>query len=318
MTWDWEDDDGTEFAGRPAANTGQAEYLRAHMEKMEPAVPTQRRTTQSVPQRQTPAPSRPLRVAVELGHGGRDPGALRNGVVEAQIVRSIAPWLNQLSGDGVVYDFCERGATRLLTPLKSMLRRDTPDIVISLHVNSAGSKKRDNPKPHGATIYYDPKHKASATLAQLVQREVTPHEQGLSSTGAPPQLGTWPYSRPDDSDYYYPLHDTGRHAMVQVEMGFVTSPDDRFAMPTRGFAQQTAVQLDRAIRAFTKQQHLSPPASESPSVLGLLRGPQLQLGNGPVAPAPAKPRPSWSSVAERRWGPNPLEPTPPMPSVRRP
>ena len=113
--------------------------------------------------------SAPL-VVIDAGHGGRDPGAVGQGVREKDITLTLAQALrDELVRQGNVRVALTREDDRLLTLSErpEIARRMGADLFISLHADSAG----DMSELAGASIYTLSNRASSAAAARFARRE---------------------------------------------------------------------------------------------------------------------------------------------------
>ena len=113
--------------------------------------------------------STPL-IVIDAGHGGRDPGAVGQGVREKDITLTLAQALrDELVRQGNVRVALTRDDDRLLTLSErpEIARRMGADLFISLHADSAG----DLSDLAGASIYTLSNRASSAAAARFARRE---------------------------------------------------------------------------------------------------------------------------------------------------
>lgn len=113
--------------------------------------------------------SAPL-VVIDAGHGGRDPGAVGQGVREKDITLTLAQALrDELVRQGNVRVALTREDDRLLTLSErpEIARRMGADLFVSLHADSAG----DLSELAGASIYTLSNRASSAAAARFARRE---------------------------------------------------------------------------------------------------------------------------------------------------
>ena len=123
-------------------------------------------------------------IVVDAGHGGPDGGAVsKRGAVEKDLNLAIALFLRdylQQAGALVIMtreddrDLADEGTrgfsrrkTEDLLRRVELIRREKPDLVVSIHMNSIPS-----PRWSGAQTFYYPNHPDNAELAALIQDEI--------------------------------------------------------------------------------------------------------------------------------------------------
>lgn len=113
--------------------------------------------------------SRPL-VVIDAGHGGKDPGAVGDGLREKDIVLQLATALkDQLVRDGGIRVAMTREDDRLLAlgERSEIARRLSADLFISVHADSAGEKDGVS----GASVYTLSNEASSRAAALFAERE---------------------------------------------------------------------------------------------------------------------------------------------------
>jgi N-acetylmuramoyl-L-alanine amidase len=127
-----------------------------------------------------PAPPReamrPLRVAIDPGHGGIDPGAEHDGVREADIVLAFARELRETLLRAGVEALLTREADRFV-PLEARLdiaRRERADVFLSIHADALADGEAT-----GATLYTLSERASDRASELLAQR----HERDALLTG---------------------------------------------------------------------------------------------------------------------------------------
>ncbi|NLP37394.1 MAG: N-acetylmuramoyl-L-alanine amidase CwlD [Firmicutes bacterium] len=157
-------------------------------------------------------------IVLDPGHGGYDPGVMKNGIEEKEIVLKIAFKLRdylQAAGARVVMtresdrDFLDVPAAgpkkqQDMTNRMQIVNAAGPDLFISLHVNAIGS-----PIWHGAQVFYKTDCTASKEYAEKIQQEL---RRVLGNTERQIKPGN-----------YYVLNHADS-AAVLVECGFLSHP----------------------------------------------------------------------------------------------
>lgn len=109
-------------------------------------------------------------VVIDAGHGGHDPGATGQGLVEKSLVLSLARALKQeLEDEGGVRVALTRDDDRYLVHAErfEIARRLNADLFLSIHADSAG----DASEVEGASIYTLSNEASSDAAARFAERE---------------------------------------------------------------------------------------------------------------------------------------------------
>jgi N-acetylmuramoyl-L-alanine amidase len=179
----------------------------------------------ATPRRSSPVRPRASRryiIAVDAGHGGKDPGALgRKGFHEKRVTLDVALRLARyLRARGCQVRLSRSADSTLLPPQRSAwIKRTWSHLLVSIHCDSIG-----RPNISGATTYFHSGHAPSRKLAEQVQER-------LVRAARSPDLGV----RSDFTRYsrgFYLLRNARRPAVL-VETGYISHPATakRFAQP---------------------------------------------------------------------------------------
>lgn len=178
-------------------------------------------------------------IVIDPGHGGNDPGAIGNGIVEKDYNLMISKYMYDRFKELGVPVFLTRDTDETLSPEERVNRvlnafGNNPDvIVLSNHLNASGGD--------GAEVIYALRN--NDTLARLVSEEIEKEGQNVRQ---------WYQRRlPSDTskDYYFILRDTGNTEAILIEYGFVDSPgDDPQIIKTRW--QDLAEAVVRAVSIY--------------------------------------------------------------------
>ncbi len=157
-----------------------------------------------------------VKIVIDAGHGGSDPGASGNGIIEKEYALKIAEYLNNRFKELGVNSTLIRPIDETLTPTERVNRilnayGNSPDVlVISNHLNAGGGS--------GAEVIYALRN--NDTLSKLILEE-------LSEEGQPIRKA---YQRrlPSDNtkDYYFIHRNTGNTEPIIIEYGFVDNTND--------------------------------------------------------------------------------------------
>ena len=182
-----------------------------------------------------------MRVVLEPGHGQGDPGAVgEGGITEAEVVTQLVRTMVLRTDENIRYE-PKRRAPKLLGGLLALLnalRRNRPDVVMSIHCDWRGGR---------AAVYYwekDPdvaRMLASSKLADAVRTRLR------DATGGEVLVRTAPYMR--EGKLFTPgiLVRTALRAAVLVEAGPIGP-----VMATGRWQWSVTDALDRGLRDWRK------------------------------------------------------------------
>ncbi len=157
-----------------------------------------------------------VKIVIDAGHGGSDPGASGNGIVEKEYALKIAQYLDNRFKELGVDSTLIRQVDETLTPNERVNRilsvyGNSPDVlVISNHLNAGGGE--------GAEVIYALRN--NDTLSRLILDNLNDEGQTIRRA----------YQRrlPSDNtkDYYFIHRNTGVTEPIIVEYGFVDNAKD--------------------------------------------------------------------------------------------
>ena len=225
-----------ENRGTPAfrIETGSGDHIevllgeRALSVQQMPAVPNTGRpgNLQAVPNGQL----RGKTIVVDAGHGGSDPGAIRDNIKEKDINLAVAlefaSLLRQYGAEVVLTRSDDTFVT--LYERADKANRTNADLFISIHANS-----HDNPTAHGIEVFYGWDH--SLDLARTIERHL--------------RLELGRHSRGVKHYRYYVIRATKMPAVL-VELGFITNKEDREKFLDPNFARDHALVLLKAVMDY--------------------------------------------------------------------
>lgn len=156
------------------------------------------------------------KIVIDPGHGGSDPGASGNGIVEKDLTLKISKYMKDRFDDLGIESSLTRDSDVSLSPndrpikVQSLYGSGDDVIVISNHINAGGGK--------GAEIIYSLRN--SDNLASKIANNLILSGQNVRKY----------YQRrlPSDpsKDYYYILRDTPNNESLIVEYGFLDNKED--------------------------------------------------------------------------------------------
>lgn len=160
-----------------------------------------------------------LKVVIDAGHGGTDPGAVANGVNEKDLNLMIAKYMLERFLEAGVPATLIRTTDETISPTERVRRilaayGDNPNVVvISNHINSS-----DTPNAEGAEVIYALRN--TDTLAKNILNQ-------LEMAGQPART-VYQRRLPSNpnKDYYFIHRDTGSTEPIIVEYGYINNPAD--------------------------------------------------------------------------------------------
>lgn len=155
-------------------------------------------------------------IVIDPGHGGEDPGASGNGIIEKDLNLDISKYMYERFKELGVPVTITRDDDETLSPTERVKRilaaygNDPNVVVISNHINASGGD--------GAEVIYALRN--TSKLANLVLQSLEKEGQNIRKA----------YQRrlPSNTalDYYFIQRDTGKTEPITVEYGFLDSDGD--------------------------------------------------------------------------------------------
>lgn len=174
------------------------------------------------------------KVFIGVGHGGKDPGAVGNGLHEADLNLSIAlACKDELERHGVIVGMSR--ATDENDPVSDEAKECNaflPDLGLDIHCNAGGGD--------GAEVYYHYNGGTGKKLAENILAEIV--KIGQNSRGAKTKRRT------DGKDYYYFVRETACPAVV-VECAFVDNAKDIAIIDTPGEQKAMGIAIAKGVLA---------------------------------------------------------------------
>lgn len=175
-------------------------------------------------------------IFVDAGHGGRDPGAVANGVQEKDVVLPISLSLGQaLQSMGYTVYYTRTNDVEIdLEPRVAAAERSNADVFVSVHANALDP---GNSGVNGVETY----HSRSSTVGRELASYV--HSQIISGTGATDR-------RVRGAGFYV----TAKTSMpaILVETGYVTNPTEARNLSNPSYQKQMADAIARGIDQFMR------------------------------------------------------------------
>ncbi len=177
-------------------------------------------------------------VVIDAGHGGKAPGATKQGVMEKNIDLAIVLELKQIFEQnnnriGVYYTRTDDGNPTFEQRVQLANKLDA-DLFISIHNNSLGNGRMSATK--GTQVMYNEESQESKWLAEICLREVT---EALGSRA----LGTI-----EGNDIY--IIRSSEVPVALIEVGFMTNQEELDLLQTQAYQQRTAEGIYEAVLYF--------------------------------------------------------------------
>ena len=179
-------------------------------------------------------------IYIDVGHGGKDPGAIVGDLKEADLNLEISFKLQEmLEKEGAVvyltrygdYDLSSNNVSLRkrsdLTNRAKVINNSNCDMYISIHLNADVS---DSWK--GAQIFYNNKNKENERIAKILQNQL---KEDLNTNREYKKL---------TNQYMYKLINVKG---VLAEVGFITNPDERYLLKQQDYQYKIANSLTKGI-----------------------------------------------------------------------
>ncbi len=198
-----------------------------------PVTPPPPRVLPPSSQAPLPEPGRRI-VVVDPGHGGRDPGAIANGIQEKEIVMPISQATGrELQRLGYVVYYTRTQDVEIdLAPRVALAEQVKADVFVSIHANSLASRAEH---VRGIETFFAPGSRSGRELAEFVQSQV------IAATGA--------RDRGVKSARFYVVQKTTMPSIL-IETGFVTNPQEAANLNNPGYQQSLGEAIARGIHQF--------------------------------------------------------------------
>lgn len=176
------------------------------------------------------------KICIDMGHGGKDPGAKGKGITEAKINYNVGMKLKELlEKDGHTVIMTRKGHeyVELLTHSR-ISNTAKADLFISIHHNAGGGD--------GFEIIYKMNCPKSLALAQAVEKEFKKlnNERRIYCKGG---------TKNPNTDYYSVLRNTKAPAII-TEFAFLDNPKDVLEVDTLTEQWEQAEAIYLVVRAY--------------------------------------------------------------------
>lgn len=174
-------------------------------------------------------------IAIDPGHGGRDPGAVGiGGLSETDIVNPMSHRIKELLEQQGVRVVLTRETNRTvdLEPRVQLANRLDVNLFVSIHANAISMSR---PDVNGVETYY---YQTGGELARVM------HSHLLQATGGP--------DRGVRTARFYVLRNT-RMPAVLLELGFVTGAQDAPRLANPAYRERLSQAIARGILQYVRQ-----------------------------------------------------------------
>lgn len=191
------------------------------------------------------------RVFIDAGHGGKDPGAVANGLQEKNLTLAIALKVQRLLTAQGIEVVMSRTTDKFLElrEISSLANSSGADVFTSIHINSA------TPAAYGIETFYYPNRAISKPVAESVQREV------IKTTGA--------YNRGVKTEDFHVVRETKMPSAL-VECGFITNKQESIKMNTNSYQELLANGIVNGITNYLNT-NISLPSTPGERIYGSTR-----------------------------------------------
>ena len=175
-------------------------------------------------------------IYIDAGHGGRDPGAVANGIQEKDVVLPISLELGRaLQSMGYSVYYTRTNDVEVdLEPRVASAESVNADLFVSIHANSLASR---NTGVNGVETFHARGSTVGKELAEYVQSQI------IANTGAS--------DRSVKAAGFYVIARTSMPAIL-VETGFVTNPDEAANLNNPSYQKRMAEAIAKGIDQFMR------------------------------------------------------------------
>lgn len=177
-------------------------------------------------------------IVIDAGHGGKDPGASSNSLLEKDIVLKVASRVkNKLEANGAKVVMTRSNDTYYtLDERVKIAQEHYADVFVSVHVNAAS-----NPSAQGTETYYSvtgngslvEKNALAAAINRQIVQNANMHDRGVKKAD------------------YVVIKNTAYPAVL-VELGFITNPQDYNKLKDDHYIEIYAESIYRGIVEYYK------------------------------------------------------------------
>lgn len=178
-----------------------------------------------------------MKIMLDPGHGGSDPGATANNIIEKEVNLAVALLARDLlTASGVNIIMTRMDDTYVSLPDRTeRANREKVDAFVSIHHNAASESAA-----RGMEVYHSIVGGEGQRLAKLIHDRYQVLIPELPSRGVKTRTGS------DGRDYYYVIKKTQMPAVI-IEGGFLTNSQDAALIKSRAFQEKQARAINQAV-----------------------------------------------------------------------
>lgn len=175
-------------------------------------------------------------IVLDAGHGGKDPGAVRNNIYEKDITLDIVNYTDELFNNTDIKVYCTRTKDKYLSLQErtNFVKEVNADIFVSLHINASELESA-----RGTEVYYSKANNSST-------------KYGLTSNKIAKTLVNKLYIAMDTklrgvlNNDYYVVHYNSVPAVL-IELGFISNPEERKKLTNKSYQKNAAKAIYESI-----------------------------------------------------------------------
>lgn len=178
-----------------------------------------------------------IKICIDPGHGGKDPGAVGNGLLEKDITLDIALRLKEKLSEFNIVLTREKDKYVPLSARAAIANEAKVALFLSLHINASA-----NDKANGFEVFHHPNSVSGEHLACVVHKTVLPvsslKDRGVKANGG-----------------MYVLRATNAPSIL-VELGFLSNEEDASMLKDYAWREKVAEALAFGIRVYCTEKGL--------------------------------------------------------------
>jgi len=182
-------------------------------------------------------------IYLDAGHGGKDPGAISNGILEKDINLIITKKLaSELERNGAIVLLTREDDYDLSDPKANLRKRNdlakraklindsNCDLFLSIHLNAYSSEKW-----RGLQIFYDDGNSENKKIAEILSEQIKNDIKNVREIK-------------NVNDYY--MYSRVKRPGVLIEVGFITNPDDRYLLRQEDYQKTLVKSITKGVENY--------------------------------------------------------------------